>query len=165
MYWFVYLKKKPRYFIKRIPKNTRGVECTDCELKAETKARKILHVVYRWVNVQKLSSSGICLMYMRPGLTGKTWKTTIDKLILVIANKDREACVNGSNTHKDVVSGDTTITTFWSTFDARNENRSLVAKLPLKKTSGLFRIPHPGLSTFYFSYRLHVFQIMVSSFQ
>ena len=54
MYWFVYLKKKPRYFIKRIPKNTRGVECTDCELKAETKARKILHVSYRWVNVQSL---------------------------------------------------------------------------------------------------------------
>ena len=141
MYWFVYLKKKPRYFIKRIPKNTRGVECTDCELKAETKARKILHVVYRWVNVQKLTSSGICLMYMRPGLTGKTWKTSIDKLILVIANKDREACVNGSNTRKDVVSRDTTISTFWSTFDARNENRSLVAKLLLKTHRGCSGFP------------------------
>lgn len=52
-------------------------------------------------------------MYMGPGLKGKTWKTIIDKLILVITNKDREVCVNGSNTHKDVMSGDTTITSFW----------------------------------------------------
>lgn len=38
-------------------------------------------------------------------------------------------------------------------------------KFTFEKISGLFRIPHPGLSTVYLSYRLHVFQIMVSSFQ
>ena len=162
MYWFVYLKKKPGILLKGYQKTLEALNALIASWKLKQKPEKSC----TWATDESMYKvSGICLMYMRPRLTGKTWKTTIDKLILVIANKDREACVNGSNTHKDVVSGDTPITTFWSTFDARNENRSLVAKLPLKKTSGLFRIPHPGLSTFYFSYRLHVFQIMVSSFQ
>lgn len=42
------------------------------------------------------------LMHIRPDLTGKTWKTTVDKLILVITNKDREACVSTDQTFMEM---------------------------------------------------------------
>lgn len=129
---FLYCKLTLRYWNKSQKNPARELQMSQC-----TKS-------------QKLWSSGICLMYMRPGLTGKTWKTIIDKLILVITNKDREVCVNGSNTHKDVVSGDTT-TDYILLFDqhlTQGMKIGLLSKVTFEKISGLFRIPHPGLSTF-----------------